>query len=187
MAKNKKFIPRLEKQYNEEVVPSLLKQFKMKNVMQVPRLKKIVLNMGIGDGVEDPKLLDEAVEELTFISGQKPIITKAKKDISNFKIRRGEKIGCKVTLRRTRMYEFMDRFFNIALPRVRDFKGVNDSGFDGKGNFTMGVREQIIFPEVNYEKVQKIRGLNITFVTDSDQDEHVYHLLKELGMPFQKR
>jgi large subunit ribosomal protein L5 len=159
----------------------------MKNVMQVPRLKKIVLNMGIGDGVEDPKLLDEAVEELTFISGQKPIITKAKKDISNFKIRRGEKIGCKVTLRRTRMYEFMDRFFNIALPRVRDFKGVNDSGFDGKGNFTMGVREQIIFPEVNYEKVQKIRGLNITFVTDSDQDEHVYHLLKALGMPFQKR
>ncbi|MFO7890795.1 MAG: 50S ribosomal protein L5 [bacterium] len=180
-------MPRLEKQYSEETLPSLVKKFGMKNVMQAPRLKKIVLNMGIGDAVEDPKLLDEAVEELTLISGQKPVITKAKKDISNFKVRKGEKIGCKVTLRRAKMYEFMDRLFNIALPRVRDFRGVSDSGFDGKGNFTMGVREQIIFPEVDYEKVQKSRGLNITFVTNSDQDEHVYHLLKELGMPFQKR
>lgn len=187
MGKKEKYIPRLEKQYSEETLPSLVKKFGMKNVMQAPRLKKIVLNMGIGDAVEDPKLLDEAVEELTLISGQKPVITKAKKDISNFKVRKGEKIGCKVTLRRAKMYEFMDRLFNIALPRVRDFRGVSDSGFDGKGNFTMGVREQIIFPEVDYEKVQKSRGLNITFVTNSDQDEHVYHLLKELGMPFQKR
>lgn len=187
MAQKEKYLPRLEKQYNEEVLSSLVKKFDMKNVMQAPRLKKIVLNMGIGDAVETPKLLDEAVEELTLISGQKPVITKAKKDISNFKIRKGEKIGCKVTLRRAKMYEFMDRLFNIALPRVRDFRGVSDSGFDGKGNFTMGVKEQIIFPEVDYEKVQRVRGLNITFVTNSDQDEHVYHLLKELGMPFQKR
>ena len=187
MGKKEKYLPRLEKQYNEEVLSSLVKKFDMKNVMQAPRLKKIVLNMGIGDAVEDPKLLDEAVQELTLISGQKPVITKAKKDISNFKIRKGEKIGCKVTLRRAKMFEFMDRLFNIALPRVRDFRGVSDSGFDGKGNFTMGVKEQIIFPEVDYEKVLKVRGLNITFVTNSDQDEHVYHLLKELGMPFRKR
>ncbi len=187
MGKNVKYIPRLEKRYNEEVLPSLLKKFNMKNVMQAPKLNKVVLNMGIGDAVEDTKLLDEGVEELTVISGQKPIITRAKKAISNFKIRQGEPIGCKVTLRRKKMYEFIDHLFNIALPRVRDFRGVSDSGFDGKGNFTMGVKEQIIFPEVNYEKVQRIRGLNITFVTNSEEDEHVYHLLKELGMPFQKR
>jgi len=187
MAKNEKNQARLEKQYYEEVLPSMVKHFKMKNIMQAPKLKKIILNMGVGDSVEDPKLLDEAVEELTVISGQKPVITKAKKDISNFKIRKGEKIGCKVTLRKVRMYEFMDRLFNVALPRVRDFRGVSDSGFDGKGNFTMGIREQTIFPEVNYENVQRIRGFNITFVTDSGKDEHVYYLLKALGMPFQKR
>ncbi len=181
-----KYVPRLLVRYKEEIVPRLIKEFGYKNVMQVPRLEKIVLNMGVGEATQDGKFLEGAVEDLTVISGQKAVITRAKKSISNFKLRAGVPIGCRVTLRRWYMYEFLDRLLNIAIPRVRDFRGINNKGFDGKGNFTLGIKEQIIFPEINYDKVVKIRGLNVTIVTSASTDEEAYELLRLFGMPFRR-
>ncbi len=183
----KDYTPRLMVRYQKEIIPSLQKRFGYSSNMQVPRLVKIVLNMGVGDAVTDPKFLEAAVTDLTAITGQKVVVTKAKKSISNFKIREGMSIGCSVVLRRYRMYEFLDRFANIAVPRIRDFRGLEDKGFDGRGNYTLGVREQIIFPEINYDKVLKIRGLNVTFVTSGKTDEEAYELLREFGLPFKKR
>lgn len=176
--------PRLKEKYLKEIIPSLKQKFQYKSVMQVPKIEKICINKGIGAAVADKKLIEVGVEELTTISGQKAVSTKSKKDISNFKLRNDQAIGAKVTLRGDRMYEFMDRLMNIALPRVRDFKGVNDKGFDGRGNYTLGVKEQIIFPEISIEKVQKINGMDITFVTTAPTDEESYELLKAFGMPF---
>jgi len=188
MAKqSKKKIPRLLEKYRKEIIPHLQKRFGYTNVMQAPRLTKISVNMGVGEAPQDQKMLDAAVEDLTTITGQKVVITKAKKAISNFKIREGYPIGCRVTLRRERMFEFLDRLLNAALPRVRDFRGVSNSGFDGKGNYTLGIKEQIIFPEISHDKVVKIRGLNITFVTTANTDEEGFELLKEFGMPFRKK
>ncbi|MCH4048931.1 MAG: 50S ribosomal protein L5 [Solobacterium sp.] len=177
---------RLEQKYVETVKPSLMKEFGYKSVMEAPKLEKVVLNMGVGDAIVNPKLLDEAVEEMTLISGQKPVITKAKKSIANFKLREGMSIGCKVTLRGERMYEFLDKLFNIDLPRVRDFHGVSGTAFDGRGNYTLGVKEQLIFPEINYDKVNKVRGLDVVIVTTAKTNKEAYALLKELGMPFEK-
>ncbi len=179
--------PRLFVHYKNNVIPALMKRFGYKSIMEVPRLEKISINIGVGDATQDPKLLDGAVHELEAITGQKPAITKAKKAISNFKLREGVPIGCRVTLRRARMYEFLDRFVSVALPRVRDFKGVSDKSFDGHGNYTVGVKEQIIFPEINVDKITRINGMDITFVTTSKNDIEAYELLKELGMPFVKR
>ncbi|MCS6980746.1 MAG: 50S ribosomal protein L5 [Flavobacteriales bacterium] len=179
-----KYIPRLKEKYQKEVVPALMKQFGYKNIMQVPKLTKIVLNQGVKGAVADKRLIDAAVQELSLIAGQKAVATKAKKDISNFKLRRGMNVGVRVTLRGTIMYEFLDRLLTIALPRIRDFRGVNPKGFDGFGNYNLGVPEQIIFPEVDIDKVLKINGLDITFVTSAKTDEEAYALLKELGMPF---
>ena len=183
----KDYTPRLLVRYQKEIIPALQKRFGYSSIMQVPRLKKIVLNMGVGDAVTDPKFMEAAVADLTAISGQKVVVTKAKKAISNFKIREGMPIGCSVIMRRHHMYEFLDRFANIAIPRIRDFRGLEDKGFDGRGNYTLGVREQIIFTEINYDKVLKIRGLNVTFVTSGKTDEEAYELLKEFGLPFKKR
>jgi len=183
----KDYTPRLLVRYQKEIIPALQKRFGYSSIMQVPRLKKIVLNMGVGDAVTDPKFMEAAVADLTAISGQKVVVTKAKKAISNFKIREGMPIGCSVIMRRYRMYEFLDRFANVAIPRIRDFRGLEDRGFDGRGNYTLGVREQIIFTEINYDKVLKIRGLNVTFVTSGKTDEEAYELLKEFGLPFKKR
>jgi large subunit ribosomal protein L5 len=183
----KDYTPRLLARYKKEIIPSLQKRFGYSSIMQVPRLVKIVLNMGVGDAVTDPKFLEAAVADLTAITGQKVVVTKAKKSISNFKIREGMSIGCSVILRRYHMYEFLDRFANVAVPRIRDFRGLEDKGFDGRGNYTLGVREQIIFPEINYDKVLKIRGLNVTFVTSGRTDEEAYELLREFGLPFKKR
>jgi large subunit ribosomal protein L5 len=176
--------PRLKDKYQKEIVSALKGKFQYKSVMQVPRIAKICINKGIGAAVADKKLVDVGVEELTTITGQKAVATKSKKDISNFKLRAHQPIGAKVTLRGDRMYEFLDRLMNVALPRVRDFKGVSDRGFDGKGNYTLGVKEQIIFPEISIDKVQKINGMDITFVTTAKSDEESYELLKALGMPF---
>lgn len=187
MSKAKQETPRLLTQYQKEIVPKLKERFGYKNIMQVPAIQKISLNIGVGEATQDAKFLEGAVQDLTTIAGQKAVVTKAKKAISNFKLRQGVPIGCRVTLRRERMYEFLDRLINMAIPRVRDFRGVKDSGFDGRGNFTVGIREQIIFPEINYDKVVKIRGLNITIVTSANTDEEAYELLKLFGMPFQKR
>ena len=181
---HKQDVPRLVTRYKEEIVPYLMKKFGYKNVMQVPRLEKISMNMGVGEATQDAKFLEGAVEDLNVITGQKAVTTKAKKSISNFKLREGMPIGCRVTLRRWRMYEFLDRLLNIAIPRVRDFRGVDDNSFDGKGNYTLGIKEQIIFPEINYDKVVKIRGLNVTIVTSAKTDEEAYELLKGFGMPF---
>ncbi len=186
-AEEKGVTPRLFEHYKKNVVPALIKRFGYKSIMQVPRLEKISINIGVGDATQDPKLLDAAVKELEAICGQKPAITKSKKAISNFKLRENVPIGCRVTLRRARMYEFLDRFINIALPRVRDFRGVSDKSFDGHGNYTVGVKEQIIFPEINVDKVTRINGMDITFVTTAKSDIEAYELLKELGMPFVKR
>ena len=177
---------RLEQKYVETVKPSLMKEFGYKSVMEAPKLEKVVLNMGVGDAIVNPKLLDEAVEEMTLISGQKPVITKAKKSIANFKLREGMSIGCKVTIRGERMYEFLDKLFNIDLPRVRDFHGVSGTAFDGRGNYTLGVKEQLIFPEIDYDKVNKVRGLDVVIVTTAKTNKEAYALLKELGMPFEK-
>lgn len=177
---------RLEVKYKNEIVPNLMKKFEYKNVMQVPHLDKIVINIGVGDATSDKKRIDEAVEELGLISGQKPVVTKAKKSIATFKLREGEPIGCKVTLRGTRMYEFFDKLVSISLPRVRDFRGVNKNSFDGRGNYTLGVKEQLIFPEIDYDKVGKVRGMDIIIVTTANTDEEAYALLKELGMPFNR-
>lgn len=175
---------RLKDKYLSEVVPALQAKFKYKSVMEVPKLEKVVLNMGVGDAKENPKALDAAVNDMAIITGQKPAITKAKKSVAAFKVREGMNIGCRVTLRGKRMYEFVDKFFNVALPRVRDFRGVSANSFDGRGNYSMGVKEQLIFPEIEYDKVDKIRGMDITFVTTAKSDEEARELLKLLGMPF---
>lgn len=177
---------RLEQKYIETVKPSLMKEFNYSSVMEAPKLVKVVINMGVGDAIADSKRLDEAVEELTLISGQKPVITKAKKSIANFKLREGMPIGCKVTLRGERMYEFLDKLMNIDLPRVRDFHGVSTTAFDGRGNYTLGVKEQLIFPEINFDKVNKVRGMDIVIVTTAKTNKEAEALLRELGMPFTK-
>ncbi|WP_194776493.1 50S ribosomal protein L5 [Pararhodonellum marinum] len=176
--------PRIKEKYQKEVIPVLMEKFQYKSVMQVPKLTKIVINKGIGAAVADKKLVDQGVEELTLIAGQRAVATKAKTSISNFKLRDGMPIGAKVTLRGERMYEFLDRLMTVALPRVRDFKGINDKGFDGRGNYTLGVTEQIIFPEISIEKVNRISGMDITIVTTADTDEEAFVLLKSFGMPF---
>ncbi len=178
---------RLQERYLNETIPALVKKFEYTSVMQVPKLEKIVVNMGVGDAINNPKALEEAVEELTQITGQKPVITKAKKSIANFKLREGMSIGCKVTLRGEKMYHFFDKLVNIALPRVRDFRGVSSSSFDGRGNYTLGVKEQLIFPEINYDKVNRLRGMDIVIVTTAENDNEGHALLQELGMPFTKR
>ncbi len=177
-------MPRLQDHYRQDVVPRLKEKFGYGNAMQVPRLTKVIVNMGLGDAIENIKVLDSAVEEIAVITGQKPVITKARKSIANFKLRAGVPIGVMVTLRRDQMYYFLDKLLAIALPRVRDFKGVSPKGFDGRGNYTLGVKEQIIFPEVNYDKIDKIRGMNITIVTTARTDEEGLELLRLLGMPF---
>ena len=177
---------RLQEKYNNLVKPELINQFNYSSSMEIPRLEKIVVNMGVGDAVSNSKVLDDAVAELQAITGQKPVITKAKKSIATFKLREGMPIGCKVTLRGERMYEFLDKLFNITLPRVRDFHGVSNTAFDGRGNYTLGVKEQIIFPEIQYDKVNKLRGMDIVIVTTANTNEEAKALLKELGMPFAK-
>ena len=176
--------PRLKEKYTKEIIPALKEKFQYKSVMQVPKIEKICVNKGIGAAVADKKLVDVGLEEITAITGQKAVPTRSKKDISNFKLRKDIPIGVKVTLRGEKMYEFMDRLMNVALPRVRDFKGVSDKGFDGRGNYTLGVKEQIIFPEISIDKVSKINGMDITFVTSAESDEESYELLKAFGMPF---
>ena len=178
------YTPRLKNKYKDEVVPSLMKRFGYKSIMQVPRLEKIAINRGVNGAVNDKKLVDIALEELTTISGQKAVSTMSKKDISNFKLRKNMPIGARVTLRGEKMYEFLDRLISVALPRVRDFKGINEKSFDGRGNYTMGVTEQIIFPEIDIDKVNRITGMDISFVTTAQTDEEAFELLKELGMPF---
>jgi large subunit ribosomal protein L5 len=177
---------RLKEKYLNEVVPALNEEFGYKSVMESPKLEKIVVNMGVGDSVNNSKLLDAAVEDLTIITGQKPIITKAKKSIAGFKIREGMPIGCKVTLRGERMYNFLDKLIAISLPRVRDFRGISADSFDGRGNYTLGVKEQLIFPEIDYDKVAKVRGMDIVIVTTAKNDEQARALLTKLGMPFKK-
>lgn len=177
---------RLLEKYNETVKPNLIKKFNYTSTMQAPKIVKVVLNMGIGDAIANPKALEEVVEELTQIAGQKPVITKAKKSIANFKLREGMAIGCKVTLRGEKMYDFLDKLINVSLPRVRDFHGVSATAFDGRGNYTLGVREQLIFPEINFDRVNKIRGLDVVIVTTAKTNQEAYALLEELGMPFVK-
>lgn len=177
---------RLIEKYKNEVVPALMEKFQYKNIMEVPKLEKIVINMGIGDAKDNPKALENAVNELSLITGQRPIVTKAKKSISNFKIRQGMNVGVKVTLRGIRMYDFLDKLMNISLPRVRDFRGVNPSSFDGRGNYALGVKEQLIFPEINYDKVESIRGMDIVIVTTANTDEEAKSFLELMGMPFKK-
>ena len=177
------YIPNLKKKYYEEIIPKLTKDFGYKTVMQVPKLQKIILNQGVGQAVADKKLIETAQEELTLIAGQKAVQTLSKKDISNFKLRKGMPVGVKVTLRRERMYEFLERLINVSLPRIRDFKGVNEK-FDGRGSYSLGIQEHIIFPEIDIDKINKILGVEITFVTSSDTDEEAYALLREFGMPF---
>jgi large subunit ribosomal protein L5 len=176
--------PRLSKRYRAEAVPALKETFQYKNTMRIPRLTKIVVNMGLGEAVGNPKIIDSAREDMRLITGQQPVVRRARKSIAGFKLREGLSIGMKVTLRKNRMWEFADRFISIALPRVRDFKGVSPKGFDGKGNFTLGIREQIIFPEIDYDKVDSVRGMNISFVTTATTDEEGRELLRQLGMPF---
>ncbi|MDI7743301.1 50S ribosomal protein L5 [Lysinibacillus fusiformis] len=177
---------RLKEKYLNEVSPALMSKFEYKSVMQVPKVDKIVINMGVGDAVQNSKALDAAVEELTIITGQKPVVTKAKKSIAGFRLREGMPIGAKVTLRGERMYEFLDKLVSIALPRVRDFRGVSKKSFDGRGNYTLGVKEQLIFPEIDYDKVSKVRGMDIVIVTTANSDEEARELLTQFGMPFQK-
>lgn len=181
------YIPRFKKKYNEEVVPALMEQFQYSSIMEVPRLVKICINQGVGAATQDKKLVDNAVEEISIIAGQRAVPTKAKKSVSNFKLRDGMPIGARVTLRDIRMYEFLDRLISVALPRVRDFRGVNDKSFDGRGNYSMGVTEQIIFPEILLDKVSKITGMDITFVTTANTDAEALALLKLMGMPFKNQ
>ncbi len=178
--------PRLVEHYSKKAVPALMKEFQFKSSMQVPRLTKIVINCAVKDAVGNPKVLDGTFEEIMAITGQKPVLTRARKAIAAFKVRSGNAVGVMVTLRRARMYEFLDRLMNVALPRVRDFKGVNPKGFDGRGNYSLGIREQIIFPEINYDKVDKIRGMTVTITTTAKTNEHARALLAEMGMPFRK-
>ena len=175
---------RLKTYYTEEVTPVLIKEHGYKNAMQVPRLEKIVVNMGLGEAIQNSKILDGAVSELAMIVGQKPVITKARKSIATFKLRQGMSIGCMVTLRRERMYEFLDRLVNVAIPRIRDFRGISPRSFDGRGNFSMGINEHYIFPEIDYDKIDKVKGLNITIVTTAKTDDEARHLLKLMGVPF---
>ncbi len=177
---------RLKEKYNTEITPALMTKFNYSSVMEVPRIEKIVVNMGIGDAVQNSKVLDAAVEELQAITGQKPIVTKAKKSIATFRLREGMPIGAKVTLRGERMYEFFDKLVNVSLPRVRDFRGISNKAFDGRGNYTLGVKEQLIFPEIDYDKVSKVRGMDIVIVTTANTDEEARELLTQFGMPFQK-
>ena len=177
---------RLKEKYEKEVVPAMVQEFGYRSVMAVPRLKKVVLNMGLGEAIFNIKVLDQAAEELALIAGQKAVITKARRSIAGFKLREGMPIGCTVTLRRGRMYDFLDKLFNVALPRVRDFRGISDKIFDGRGNCTIGVKEQIIFPEIDYDKIDKIKGLNISIVTTGKTDQEGHFLLKQLGMPFRR-
>lgn len=181
------YTPRLRDKYFTEIVPALQKKFEYKSVMQVPKLQKISINQGLGAGIVDKKVVDSGVEELTMITGQKAVPTKSRKDISNFKLRKGMPIGARVTLRGDNMYEFLDRLVAVALPRVRDFRGINDKGFDGRGNYTFGVTEQIIFPEINIDKVNRINGMDITFVTSANTDKEALELLKEFGLPFKNQ
>lgn len=183
----KTYQPRLKGKYNDEIVQNLKKQFSYTSVMQVPKLEKICINQGVGDAVSDKKLIESAVKEMTTITGQKAVATFSTKDISNFKLRKGVAIGVRVTLRGDKMYEFLDRLIASALPRIRDFKGVNDKGFDGRGNYTLGVTEQIIFPEIDIDKVSKIQGMDITFVTSADTDKEAHALLTEFGIPFKRK
>ncbi|MDP2871961.1 MAG: 50S ribosomal protein L5 [Bacillota bacterium] len=176
----------MQERYRTEAVPALMKQFEYRNIMQVPKIEKVVVNMGVGDAIQNPKALDNAVAELSQITGQRPVITQAKRSIAAFKVRTGMKIGCKVTLRGERMYSFLDRLVNVALPRVRDFRGVGARAFDGRGNYTLGIKEQLIFPEINYEKVEKIRGMDVVIVTTARTDEEGRGLLAALGMPFRE-
>jgi large subunit ribosomal protein L5 len=177
---------RLKLRYRKDVVPALMKELGLKNPNQVPKIDKIVLNMGLGEALANNKIMESAVDQLGAISGQKPIITRARKSIANFKLRQGQAIGAAVTLRNDRMYEFLDRLINVALPRVRDFKGVSNKAFDGRGNYTLGVREQIIFPEINYDQIEKVKGLNVSIVTTATTDEHALALLRHMGMPFRQ-
>lgn len=178
---------RLQEKYKNEVVPALMEKFKYANIMQAPGLEKIVINMGVGEAKDNPKALESAVSDLTIITGQKPVLTRAKKSVANFKIRENMPIGCKVTLRRQYMYEFADKLINVALPRVRDFSGISDKSFDGRGNYSLGIKEQLIFPEIEYDKIDKVRGMDIIFVTTANTDEEARELLKDLGMPFTQR
>lgn len=177
---------RLKVKYNEEVKKALIEKFQYANVMEVPKIEKIVINMGLGDGKDNKKVIAQAVNELTLIAGQKPLITQAKKSVANFKVREGMNVGAKVTLRGAQMYEFLDRFISIALPRVRDFRGINPNSFDGRGNYTLGIKEQLIFPEINYDSVEVVRGMDITFVTTANTDEEARELLRLMGMPYSK-
>ena len=181
-----KIMARLRETYNQEIVPAMMNKFGYKNVMQVPKLDKIVINMGMGDIKDNPKLLDSALNELSIISGQKPIVTVAKKSVANFKLREGMKVGAKVTLRSDRMYEFMDKLISITIPRVRDFRGLSATSFDGRGNYAMGFKEQLVFPEIEYDKVEKIRGMDIIIVTTAKTDEEAREMLGLMGMPFKK-
>ena len=176
----------LKEKYNKEIIPSLREKYGYKSVMETPKLDKIVVNMGVGDATTNSKLLEAAMNDLEIITGQKPVATKAKKAIAGFKVREGQAIGCKVTLRGEKMYEFADRLINLALPRVRDFRGVNPNAFDGRGNYALGIKEQLIFPEIEYDKIDKVRGMDIIFVTTANTDEEARELLKEFGMPFKK-
>jgi len=180
------YTPRLKQKYQEEIIPALMKEFSYKNVMQVPKLKKIAVNQGLGSAIADKKLIDTGIEEMTNITGQRAVSTKSKKDISNFKLRRDMPIGVRVTLRGDQMYEFLDRLISVAIPRVRDFRGISDKGFDGRGNYTFGVTEQIIFTEIDLDKVSKINGMDVTFVTTARTDKEAHALLKEFGLPFKK-
>lgn len=176
----------LKETYQKQVVPALMENLSLKNIMQVPRIKKVVINIGLGEALDNPKALEAAVQDLTMIAGQKPLITKARKSIANFKLREGRAIGTTVTLRGERMWSFLDRLMNIALPRVRDFRGVSPDAFDGRGNYTLGIREQLIFPEIEYDKIDKVRGMEITIVTTANTDEHARKMLELIGMPFRK-
>jgi len=177
-------MPRLRDRYAQEVVPALMQKFSYKNVNQVPRVDKIIINMGLGDCKDNPKALEAAVGDLTIIAGQKPLVTRARKSVANFKLRQGMNVGAKVTLRGNRMYEFADRLLNVALPRVRDFRGVSDKAFDGRGNYALGIRDQLIFPEIDYDKVDKVRGMEMIFVTTANTDEEARELLRLMGMPY---
>lgn len=177
---------RIKTTYKEQVVPALMEKFQYESIMQAPKIEKIIINMGVGEAKENQKFLDNAVEEMTLIAGQKPVVTKAKKSISNFKLREGMSVGCKVTLRGDHMYEFFDKLVNIALPRVRDFRGVSKTAFDGRGNYALGIKEQLIFPEINYDKIDKIRGMDIIITTTANTDEEARELLSLMGMPFSK-
>jgi large subunit ribosomal protein L5 len=178
------YVPRLRQRYKDEIVPRLLKEFGIDNIMAVPRIEKISLNMGVGDAIQNIKVLDEAVEEMAALAGQKPVITRAQKSIAAFKLRQGMPIGCRVTLRGVRMWEFLDRLITVALPRVRDFRGTPTKSFDGRGNYTLGIRDHLIFPEIDYNKIERPKGMNITIVTTAGNDERAQFLLRELGMPF---